>query len=223
MTTQTTTAPAQRPLFEKLKAAGLSPEMWGDSAGTYVVLTLADASEIGISATTTDGAEVHAHHEVDEHRSWQAYWNDADQEHFATVYDSDGEDKECAADTAAVAEAVIAYIHEHESTLTEADVLRGALSTYGLTAYDGGEGGVSWLVVPFNPHTTEESARLEPHFLISSGEDARRPLSQHDEPWGASLYDGLGDYVETLHAAPEGSSLAEDSAHCARAIAEYIA
>ncbi|MFD0386490.1 hypothetical protein ACFQ2B_40555 [Streptomyces stramineus] len=221
-TTQSTQA-AQLPLFEKLEAAGLSPEMWGDSAGTYVLLTLADGSQISISATITDGAEVCAIHDVDEHSSWQAYWHDADQEKFATVYDSEGEDKECAVDTAAVAEAVTAHIKQHESTLTEADVLRGALSTYGISAYDGGEGGATYLVVPFNPHADEDSARLEPHFLVSSGEDAHRLMAGHDEPWSASLYDGNGDYVDTLDTAPGGLTLVEDSAHCARAIAVYIA
>lgn len=220
MTTQNTAVPAHRPLCGLFEAAGLSPEQRNDGAGSYVMLTLADTSEIIISATTADGADLRVTHGVDQHRSWQACLN---AEPFPVIYDSEGEGLEYTADTAALAEAVIAYARQYESALTEADVLRGALSMHGLTAYSGGEGGVSWLVVPFNRHTSEDFARLEPHFLISSGEDAHRPMAQHDEPWSAALYDGLGDYVDTVDGAPAGMSLAEDSAHCARVIAEYIA
>lgn len=104
---------------------------------------------------------------------------------------------------------------------TEGDALRAALAAYGFPAADDGEGGHTWLVVPVDPCTPAADAYGGLHFRISSGEDADRPASEHDEPWGASLYDANGEYKTTLDAAPEGSTLAEDCAHIARAIAEY--
>ncbi|MFV8133172.1 hypothetical protein [Streptomyces syringium] len=111
---------------------------------------------------------------------------------------------------------------EQQTEGTEADILRAELSRHGYPAYDGGEGGFTWLVVPIDPSIPEEDVYLTPHFRISSGEHAHRPVPEHDEPWGASLYDGHGEYVETLKAAPEGTAVHEDSAHCARTIAAYI-
>ncbi|WP_167455550.1 hypothetical protein [Streptomyces tirandamycinicus] len=102
---------------------------------------------------------------------------------------------------------------------TEGDALRAALDVYGMTARKDSEGGVTWLVVQVDP---EDEPYGGPHFRISSGGHADRPASAHDELWGASLYDADGAYVTTLDAAPAGSTLAEDSAHIAGAIATYV-
>ncbi|TLS45788.1 hypothetical protein FE633_13605 [Streptomyces montanus] len=105
---------------------------------------------------------------------------------------------------------------------TEGDVLCAALHVYGLPAYEDGESGVTWLAVPQDPATPERDVYKGPHFRISCGEHTDRVASAHDEAWGTSLYDADGEHVETLDASPPGSTLAEDSAHCARAIAERI-
>jgi hypothetical protein len=105
---------------------------------------------------------------------------------------------------------------------TEGDVLRAALHVYGLPAYEDGESGVTWLAVPQDPATAERDVYKGPHFRISCGEHTDRVASAHDDAWGASLYDADGEYVETLDASPPGSTLAEDSAHCARAVADRI-
>ncbi|MGA5508975.1 hypothetical protein [Streptomyces umbrinus] len=106
---------------------------------------------------------------------------------------------------------------------TEGDVLRAALGRYGLATYEDGESGVSWLTVPIDPATPEREIYERPHFRISSGEHAERVASAHDDPWGASFYDADGEYIDSLDASPSGSTLAEDSAHCARAVTQYIA
>ncbi|RSS95080.1 hypothetical protein EF903_05420 [Streptomyces sp. WAC05292] len=103
---------------------------------------------------------------------------------------------------------------------TEGEALRASLAVYGFAAYDDDERGFTWLVVPIAPGAAEDDARTGLHFRVSSGDRANRPASAHDEPWGASLYDG-DDYVATLDAAPAGAPLAEDCAHIARAIAAH--
>ncbi|MFD0352974.1 hypothetical protein ACFVHW_04380 [Streptomyces sp. NPDC127110] len=104
---------------------------------------------------------------------------------------------------------------------TEGEALRAALAVYGFPAYDDDEGGFTWLVVPAAADTPEDEAYAGLHFRIASGEHAERPASGHDQPWGASLYDDEGEYVTTLNSAPAGTTLAEDCAHIARAIANY--
>ncbi|MEU0857457.1 hypothetical protein ABZ352_18740 [Streptomyces griseofuscus] len=104
---------------------------------------------------------------------------------------------------------------------TEGDVLRAALAAYGFPAYADGEGGISWLAVPLNPHSSEADTYEDPHFRIASREDADRPASAHDEPWSAGLHGADGDFLTLLDAVPPGTSLAEDCAHIARAVAEY--
>ncbi|WP_086809713.1 hypothetical protein [Streptomyces reticuliscabiei] len=103
---------------------------------------------------------------------------------------------------------------------SKGDALRAALAVYGFTAYDGGEGEFTSLAVSLTQEASEEETYEGPHFLISSGEHADRPASQHDDVWGASLYDEQGEYVTTLDGAPAGSTLAEDCAHIAGAVAE---
>lgn len=105
---------------------------------------------------------------------------------------------------------------------TEGDALRAALAVYGFPAYDDTEGGFTWLSVPLEQHASHEETYDGPHFRISSGEHADRPASQNDERWGASLYDEVGEHVTTLDGSPDGSTLAEDCAYIARAIAEYV-
>ncbi|MER7761566.1 hypothetical protein [Streptomyces sp. NPDC097619] len=105
---------------------------------------------------------------------------------------------------------------------TEGEALRAALAVHGFPAYDDGDRGFTWLVVPVDPGASEDEAHGGLHFRISSGEHADRPAHAHDEPWGASLYDHA-EYVTTLDAAPAGATLAEDCAHIAGAIASYSA
>lgn len=104
---------------------------------------------------------------------------------------------------------------------TEGAALQAALSVYGFPAYNDGEGGFTWLSVPLDRDASEEETYMGLHFRIASGEDADRPASAHDEPWGLSVYDADGDFVTTLDPAPAGSSLAQDCAHAARSVAEY--
>ncbi|MFC8434901.1 hypothetical protein [Streptomyces sp. NPDC057253] len=105
---------------------------------------------------------------------------------------------------------------------TEGDVLCAALHVYGLPAHEDGEGGVTWLAVPQNSATAARDVYKGAHFRISCGEHTDRVASAHDDVWGASLYNSDGEHIETLDASPPGSSLAEDSARCARAVAERI-
>lgn len=105
---------------------------------------------------------------------------------------------------------------------TEGDALRAALAVYDFPAYDDAEGGTTWLSVPLERYVSHEETHDGPHFRISSGKHAARIASQHGERWGASLHDENGEYVTTLDGSPGGSTLAEDCAHTARAIAEFI-
>lgn len=107
--------------------------------------------------------------------------------------------------------------------LTEGDVLRAALGALGYSVYADEERGFTWLVVPLDPDTAEADMYDGLHFRISSGERADRPATEHDEPWGAGLHNSEADHILTLDAAPDGLTLAEESAHCARAIAQYAA
>ncbi|MGW0757082.1 hypothetical protein ACWD1Y_11440 [Streptomyces sp. NPDC002814] len=107
---------------------------------------------------------------------------------------------------------------------TEGDALRAALAAYGLPAYDDGEGGHTWLVVPLDRNASEDEMYEGPHFRINSSEHVDRPASQHDERWSASFFDGAdedGEYIDTLDPSPVGSTLAEDCAYIARAIADF--
>ncbi|MFD7764112.1 hypothetical protein [Streptomyces microflavus] len=104
---------------------------------------------------------------------------------------------------------------------TEGDVLRAALESYAFPSFLDHEGGCTWIVVPLDPQRSVDDAYQGAHVRISSGERADRVASQHDEVWGASVYDADAGYVTTLDPAPAGSSLAEDSAICASRIATY--
>ncbi|KIF00916.1 hypothetical protein PL81_38500 [Streptomyces sp. RSD-27] len=103
---------------------------------------------------------------------------------------------------------------------TEGEALRAALAVYGYPTYDFEDHGLTSVIVPGVPSASEYHACDGLYFQISSGEDARRPASAHDEPWSASVFN-RGEYVDTLDVAPDGSTLAEDCAHIARAIANY--
>ncbi|MER6230910.1 hypothetical protein ABT169_17425 [Streptomyces sp. NPDC001616] len=107
--------------------------------------------------------------------------------------------------------------------LTEGAALRAALDVYGFPSYDDTEGGVTWLAVPQEErNASHEETYAGPHFRISSGERADRPASQHNERWGASLFGADGAHITTFDGSPDGSTLAEDCAYIARAIAEYV-
>ncbi|MFE0058738.1 hypothetical protein [Streptomyces sp. NPDC059003] len=106
-------------------------------------------------------------------------------------------------------------------TPTEGDVLRSALAAYGLFSHQGGEGGASFVIVPLNGSTEHDvwtSARL----LIASGEDAERPLAEHDEPWSVHLYDEGGEYVDEVYVADLSEGIAQESAECAAFIASWL-
>ncbi|MGW7596104.1 hypothetical protein ACWGK9_44550, partial [Streptomyces rubiginosohelvolus] len=104
---------------------------------------------------------------------------------------------------------------------TEGDALRAALTAYDLPAYDDTDGPASWLCVPLEPFISHEETHESPHFRISSQKHADRPASRHGERWTAAFYDENGWHVTTLDASPEGSTLAEDCAHVACAIATF--
>ncbi|WP_330335673.1 hypothetical protein OHS33_39230 (plasmid) [Streptomyces sp. NBC_00536] len=103
---------------------------------------------------------------------------------------------------------------------TEGEALRAALAVYGYPTYDFEDCGMTSVIVPGDPRASEYHSCDGLYFQISSGEYACRPASAHDEPWGASVFNH-GEYVDTLDASPDGSTLAEDCAHIARAIANY--
>jgi hypothetical protein len=105
----------------------------------------------------------------------------------------------------------------------EGDVLVAALAAYGLKAFEGSEDGPTFLVVPLDPSTPESEMYNGPRLLISSGEDADRPVREHDEPWVTALYDADGNHMDEVYAGEPGRSIAQDSASCARAIAEFAA
>lgn len=102
---------------------------------------------------------------------------------------------------------------------TDTEALRAALQAYGFTAVSGREAGHTWLAVPLDPTTPMSQVYLGMHLRISTSPDAKRRASASDGVWSASVYDADGEYVTTLDAAPAGSTLAEDSAYCARVIA----
>lgn len=105
---------------------------------------------------------------------------------------------------------------------TEGDVLRAALKTYGLPAYDEGESGVSWLVVPLGPNVDEKNSDRGLHYRVASGgEHADRPASQHGAQWTAGLYDGF-HFVNDLPMAPGAYDFPQDCAFTARGIADDI-
>ncbi|MFJ5142956.1 hypothetical protein [Streptomyces sp. NPDC088707] len=104
---------------------------------------------------------------------------------------------------------------------TGGDVLRAALAAYGFTSYQDSEGGHTWLVVPLDPRITEDSdSEIGIHIRINSDDRVDRPASQH-ERWSAGVHDQDGDYVTTLTPAPDDSTIAEDSAHVARAVDNF--
>ncbi|MEJ8654955.1 hypothetical protein [Streptomyces sp. MS1.AVA.4] len=99
-------------LLDHLCAAGIRYTTPLDGAGTYVAVPLPDGSEIVISGTTTDRAEVRTRHAPQEHASWQATWQDYRTSRMRMLYDSHGEGREFEADTAAAAAAVVQAVRE---------------------------------------------------------------------------------------------------------------
>lgn len=102
------------------------------------------------------------------------------------------------------------------------DALRAALAAHYYPAYEDSEDGLTWLSMPLEPSASREETRGGPHFRILTGERADRPASQYDERWTASFYAANGEYVTTLRCPRHSSTLAEDCAHIARAIAEFV-
>ncbi|MEV8544338.1 hypothetical protein [Streptomyces sp. NPDC051572] len=109
--------------------------------------------------------------------------------------------------------------------VSEGDVLRAALREYGLSAFEDSEGGFTWLVVALGEQPTEEApykAYGEKHVRIASGEHANRPVADHDQQWGASIYDRHGEYVDSLPGSDSSWPVSDDSAFCAALIDQLV-
>ncbi|MEU9214442.1 hypothetical protein AB0D27_42880 [Streptomyces sp. NPDC048415] len=83
-----------------------------EHAGTYLRVPLADGSEITISGATADGREAHSQHTADDHGGWLAVWGDFN-DTVVDVYRSARRGLTRAADTAALAAAVLKCAREH--------------------------------------------------------------------------------------------------------------
>ncbi|MFF9158339.1 hypothetical protein ACF1AB_39635 [Streptomyces sp. NPDC014846] len=87
-----------------------------DSAGTYLVLPLADGSDITFTGTTTDGIEVRTHHPVHQHGSWQASWTDGDT--HRPLYDSTDQHLPHRPDTETLVAAIVTCVNAHGGNRT---------------------------------------------------------------------------------------------------------
>ncbi|WP_331765355.1 hypothetical protein OG747_52875 (plasmid) [Streptomyces sp. NBC_01384] len=99
-------------LMGQLETEGLCWVPVPEHAGTYLRVPLADSSEITISGATADGREASSQHTAADHADWLAVWggfNDS----FVEVYRSARRGLTRAADTAALAAAVLECAREH--------------------------------------------------------------------------------------------------------------
>ncbi|MGW2291224.1 hypothetical protein [Streptomyces phaeochromogenes] len=99
-------------LMGQLESAGLYWIPVQGSAGTCLRVPLADGSEITISGITADGREVSSRHGAQDHGGWVAEWDDFN-DSFVEIYHSASQGLTHAADTAALASAVLACAREH--------------------------------------------------------------------------------------------------------------
>ncbi|MCX4784125.1 hypothetical protein [Streptomyces sp. NBC_01264] len=106
---------------------------------------------------------------------------------------------------------------------TEADVMSAALRLHGYPARLHGDGGTTFFAVPLDPETPADDVFLHAHFLIASGERADRPVTEHDEPWSAALYEGGREYVDVIYAGKPGLSIEKDAEACVLAVVEHAA
>ncbi|MFF2133944.1 hypothetical protein ACFVW1_53305 [Streptomyces olivochromogenes] len=99
-------------LMGQLETEGLCWVPVHEHAGTYPRLLLADGSEITISGATADGREASSEHTADDHGGWLAVWGDFN-DTVVEVYRSARRGLTRAADTAALAAAVLKCAREH--------------------------------------------------------------------------------------------------------------
>ncbi|MEU9925058.1 hypothetical protein AB0H51_27885 [Streptomyces griseoluteus] len=104
----------------------------------------------------------------------------------------------------------------------EGAVMAAALKAYGWSSFEDGDG-CSYLALPVDPATPAGEVYGGPYMTIQSGEAADRPVSAHDEPWVLRLVRPGGESGTALYTGNPALTLAEDSAACARAVAEYAA
>jgi hypothetical protein len=98
-------------LLARLDAEGLEAKPAETSAGSYLVIPLADDSEIIASGTSSAGDDVSILHTAEHHGSWIAEWHGPDGS--CVIYNSDRQRLPHAEDTAALAASVIEYAREH--------------------------------------------------------------------------------------------------------------
>lgn len=112
-------------LLGQLETEGLCWVPVHEHAGTYLRVPLADGSEITISGATADGREASSQHTADDHASWLAVWGDFN-DTFVEVYRSARRGLTRAADTAALAAAVLKCAREHGGGPALKDTLQQA-------------------------------------------------------------------------------------------------
>jgi hypothetical protein len=99
-------------LMGQLETEGLCWVPVHERAGTCLRVRLADGSEVTISGTSADRREASPQHTADDHGGWLAVWGDSN-DSFVEVYRSVGRGLTHAADTAALAAAVLKCAREH--------------------------------------------------------------------------------------------------------------
>lgn len=105
---------------------------------------------------------------------------------------------------------------------TEGDMLRAALTAFGIPSFLAEDRGVSYVLVAVDRTADEDAAHTQPRVLLHSGEDAARPADQHDEPWTASLYAADGEYINELFTARPGLPLTDECATTALSLACWL-
>ncbi|MGW0825251.1 hypothetical protein [Streptomyces sp. NPDC002845] len=99
-------------LMGQLETEGLCWVPVHEHAGTYLRVPLADGSEITISGATADGREASSQHTADDHAGWLAVWGNSN-DTVVEVYRSARQGLTRAADTTALAAAVLKYARGH--------------------------------------------------------------------------------------------------------------
>jgi hypothetical protein len=102
--------PVRSVLVAVLSELGVQAQPWYDHGGGYIRIPLGGDSELTLSGTTSEGAEVSIGHGRDRHGSWQAGAYDAERNEFGVIYDSAGQGLDFTADTGALLAAVGAFL-----------------------------------------------------------------------------------------------------------------